>query len=105
MSKDVVTLEDRISRQIDIKWYIALLQKEGLLYPQLADAYDEEIEWHTNEMKLLAAGTESIQSSAAHRSDALKIAKSKLELDVVCNGHQSPELTKTLRQIYEIERM
>ena len=105
MNKDVITLEDRIWRQIDMKWYIALLQEEGLFYPQLADAYHKEVKWHINEMKHVAAGTASTQSSAAHRSDALKIAKTKLELDVVCNGHESPELTKTLRQIFDLERM
>ena len=105
MNKGLTSLEDRIQRQVDIKWFIVLLQDEGLLYPQLADAYHKEIKWHIREMEHVAAGTVSTQSSAGHRSDALKIATMKLDLDVVCNGHKSPQVTKTLRQIYDLQRM
>ena len=105
MNSGVTALDDRIMRQIEIKWYIAELQAEGLLYPQLADAYHNDIRWHIKEIEFVAAGRLSIQSRAAHRSDALRIAKIKLELDVLCNGHESPQVTETLRQIYDLEQM
>ena len=92
----------------DIKAFSFLLQLEGLFYPQLADVYGKEISWYIIEMQLAADRAESARYQSERpveslRRDALQAARLKLDLDVACNGHNSPEVVKTLNLISDLD--
>ena len=110
-------LEDNISRINDsnapadrktllayIQDFISLLNQEGLCYPQLADLYDQEVRWHTVEMQQAKSGAVHDRYWAKCLEDALQAARNKLRLDVACNGHDSPEVEKTLKLIEQLKQ-
>lgn len=81
-----------------------LLEMEGLFYPQLADVYGKAITWYRIEMDLAENGVESARYQSrgpkeSLRSEALEFARQKLDCDVACNGHNSPEVLRTLKLI------
>lgn len=90
-----------------IKGFGALLRQEGLFYPQLADILLEEARWYRREMELAAAApqVEGVRYKAALRLEALKVARSKLDMDVLCNGYVSDEVETTLRLIEELKTL
>lgn len=88
----------------DIKALGLLLQQERLFYPQLADLYHQEVLWYSREMKHVANWAESAEYKAGLLGEALEVARKKLDLDVVCNGHDSPVVKKTLKFIYDLKR-
>ena len=101
---------DRAQQHGQIELFIALLQKEGLLYPQLVDVYHREIDWHVREMELeknenFIDKTARAQSRSRHREKALESARMVLDMDVTCNGTRSPEVTDTLTKIRDLMRM
>ena len=103
-------MDDRVRRHGQIEFFIALLQKEGLLYPQLVDVYQREIDWHVREMELEKNGnfrdaTARAQCRSGHRDQALRFARMILDMDVICNGRQSPQVTETLTKIRDLTRM
>ena len=94
---------------VDIKTFAFLLDLEGLRYPQLADVYAQEIFWYRIEVELVAAGAESGRYEAENpveslRTNALEVARKKLDLDVGSTGHSSPEVKKTLRLIDDLQQ-
>lgn len=78
-----------------------LVQQEGLFYPQLADVYHGQAVWWGQELQCVAKRTASAKYAEVCRERALEIARKKLDLDVTCNGHMSPEVKKTLKLIDE----
>ena len=81
------------------------LRQEGLIYPQLADALDELGKLAKEELSV--AKSQSAMSAAAYTSDcrntALHIARMKLDLDVCCNGSESPVVTEALEFIRNLD--
>ena len=90
----------------DIKALGLLLQQEQLLYPQLADLYEQEVSWYSREMEHVAEWAQSTEYhyKAGLLGEALEVAKKKLDLDVICTGHDSPEVKKTLEVIYNLRQ-
>ena len=62
-SPNPTLMRDRAHQHSEIEFFIALLQKEGLLYPQLVDVYQREIDWRIREMEL--AKTENFRDGTA----------------------------------------
>ena len=71
-----------------------LLQVEGLLYPDLADAYHSQALWWCREGKRDQSSVAEYQEIC--REQELQAARKELDLDVTCNGHDSPRVRKTL---------
>ena len=76
-----------------------LLEEERLLYPQLADVY-HQIALELRRKVQRVAGITGYEKT--FRTEALQIARKKLDLDVKCNGHHSREVKKTLKFIREL---
>ena len=93
----------RNQRLANIKKFILLLQQEGLVYPQQADMYNEEIDWHQMELKYVTTGAEHARYKARCLEEALQIARNKLYLDVACTGYNSPCVKSTLNLIDKLK--
>ena len=93
----------RNQRLANIKKFILLLQQEGLVYPQQADMYDEEIEWYQKELKYVTTGAEHARYKARCLEEALQVARNKLCLDVACTGYNSPCVKSTLDLIEKLK--
>ena len=67
---------------------VSLLKDEGLVYPQLADAYGLLAKWCDKALERFRADTESgvMAYASEFRTSGLKAAREKLGLDVVCTG-------------------
>ena len=103
-------MDDRVHRHGRIKLFIALLQKEGLLYPQLVDVYQREIDGRVREMEIekcgsFRDGTARAKCRSEHREQALRFTRMVLDMDVICNGTQSPQVTETLTKIRGLTRL
>lgn len=106
--KDDITLDpsstvarDKFQLLADIKIFMVLLRQEGLLYPQLADMYEEEVMWYSREMG--STGPENSLYKRRCLGEALDAARRKLDLDVTCNGYAAPEVTRTLKLISDLK--
>lgn len=106
-NRNSTQLHQRNERLGKIKAFGVLLRQEGLFYPQLADMLLEEAGWYRREMELAAAATqvEGVRYKAALRLEALKVARSKLDMDVLCTGYVSDEVETTLRLIEELKTL
>ena len=93
--------DKKIKLLADIKFFIVLLRQEGLLYPQLADMYEEEVMWYTREMSSIGGGDPRYKGRCLE--EALEAARQKLDLDVTCNGYAAPEVTRTLKLISDLK--
>ncbi|KAM0798264.1 hypothetical protein BDR22DRAFT_891569 [Usnea florida] len=103
-------INDRVRQHGQIELFIALLRKEGLVYPQLMDVYQREIDWQVRGMELEKHGnfidqTARAQCISGHREKALEFARMVLDMDVICNGTQSPQVTETLTKTRHLIRM
>ena len=98
-------LTDRTRRYSLIKEFITLVQQEGLIYPQLAGAYFKKIVWYEKEMGLLFPNSVAAEIPSSLREKALKVARKMLDLEVACNGPQSPQVTKALTKIEDLKRL
>ena len=76
-----------------------LLQEEGLYYPQLADVYHKQALWWKTELQRITDARESAQYKEECGQKALQAARKELDLDVMCNGYDSPVVKKTLEFI------
>ena len=103
-NRDADVLDDRKQLLAIIQAFGRVLQEEVLLYPQLADNYDEEILWYRREVDRSSNGAESVMTGVELRGAALQVARTKLDLDVVCTGYNSPEVKKTLETIREFRQ-
>lgn len=90
------SLDQRKQLLTNIKDFALLLAQEGLLYPQLADMFFEEFKWYGREKQRDATGAESDRYKATCLEEALQAARKMLELDVLCNGHESTAVQKSL---------
>lgn len=77
----------------DLKELHSLLEDEGLVYPQRADLYHELALWWKE--------TATYDGNCGDM--ALQVARRKLDLDIMCNGHESPEVRKTLSFIRRLK--
>lgn len=73
-----------------------LLQEEGLSYPQLADVYHKQALWWKTELQRITDARESAKYKEECGEKALQAARKELDLDVMCNGYDSPVVKKTL---------
>lgn len=96
------TQDQREQLLANIQFFRRQLQEERLFYPQLADVYEKEISWYRREIQFVINGAEL--TKALYNEEALKVATAKLDLDVVCSGHDSPEVKGTLRTIRELRQ-
>lgn len=87
----------------NIQFFGRQLQEERLFYPQLADVYGKEISWYRREIQLVINGAG--RTRLLYKEEALKVATAKLDLDVVCSGHDSSEVRDTLRTIRELRQV
>ena len=95
----------RNQARADIRALGDLLGREGLLYPQQADMYDEEVQWYKIEMKRTAKRTtDDVGYKAWCRQEALQAARKKLDLDIAATGYDSPDVMKTLTLIREVKK-
>lgn len=101
MDPSSTVARDKFQLLADIKFVMVLLRQEGLLYPQLADMYDEEVEWYRREMR--STGNGNARYKGRCREEALEAARQKLDLDVTCNGYAAPEVAKTLELISDVK--
>ena len=99
---DPVLLNLRQQLLAHIKEFALLLAQEGLLYPQLAEMFYEEYKWYGREMQH-ATGDQSDRYKARCLEDALQAARTKLDLDVLCTGHNSAEVAKTLGEMIDLK--
>ena len=88
----------------NIQTSIRLLNKEGLIYPQLADMYSEAVWWYQVEVGR-ATRAEHSRYKVACLEMALQIARDQLCLDVACNGHDSPVVEEALKNIASLKQM
>ena len=98
--RNTTVADKKLQLLAHIKFFIVLLRQEGLLYPQLADMYEEEVKWYTREMG--STGPENSLYKRRCLGEALDAARRKLDLDVTCNGHAAPEVAKTLKLISDL---
>ena len=101
-TQDLATQAQREQLLANIKSFRHQLQEEHLFYPQLADVYEKEIWWYRRILQLVIDGPE--RTRLLYKEEALKAATEKLDLDVVCSGHDSPEVKGTLRTIRELRQ-
>lgn len=80
-----------------------LLQEEGLIYPDLADAYHGQALWWWRESERVDGQKGADEYQKECRRQQLQNARKKLDLDVICNGHDSSEVKKTLEFMCESE--
>ena len=81
-----------------------LLGKEGLVYPQQADLYGDEIQWYREEMERTANGTTDHPGYKEWcREGALQAARKRLDLDIAATGYDSPDVMRTLTLIREVK--
>ena len=93
------------SRLLNLNRFIHLLQEEGLVYPQLADAYRSRASWYRMKMNSpTTEGETNVEYRRFCRDSALQAARSALDLDIVANGHDSPIVDSTVEFIREIGR-
>ena len=88
----------------NIQASITLLNKVGLIYPQLADMYSEAVWWYQVEVDR-ATRAEHSRYKVACLEKALQFARDQLCLDVACNGHDSPVVEETLKTIADLKQM
>lgn len=99
--RNTTVVDEKIQLLAHIKFFIVLLRQEGLLYPQLADMYEEEVKWYTREMRSTGDGDSLYKRRCL--GEALDAARRKLDLDVTCNGYAAPEVTRTLKLISDLK--
>ena len=73
-----------------------LLQVEGLIYPHLADAYHRQALWWYREGKRVSNQSGVAEYQEICHEQKLQAARKELDLDVTCNGHDSPAVRNTL---------
>ena len=98
---------ETVSKQrfLDIDHFEFLLKQEGLVYPQLADAYHSRASWYRVEMNSpTTAGATNLEYRRFCRDSALQAARNQLDLDITANGHDSPVVDRTVEFIREIGR-
>ena len=59
--------DEKFQLLADIKFFIVLLRQEGLLYPQLADMYEEEVMWYSREMSSTGDGNSRYKEDVSRR--------------------------------------
>lgn len=73
-----------------------LCEQEGIVYPERAEA----LQWAAN---CYIDATKADNFAAAYRREcyvkAIGLERQKLDLDIVCNGHDGAEVKKTLRSL------
>ena len=69
-----------------------LLETEGIVYPQLARGHGWMAQWCARELSQEPA----VLDRQKCRELGLKAARSKLDLDIVCNGHEPSEVLESL---------
>ena len=102
LNKNPDTQDQRQQLLANIQFFGRQLKEERLFYPQLADVYDREISWYRREIQLVMNGAE--RTRYLYKEEALKVATEKLDLDVVCSGHDSPEVKDTLKTARELRQ-
>ena len=87
--------DDTFQRLYDIDKFDRLLRNEGLTYPILAKMCHLVAEWHQGSL----SGDPSRAASYEDRNRrvASKIPRKELDLGVICTGHKSCKLAKTMR--------
>ena len=75
-----------------------LLETEGIVYPQLARGHGWMAEWCARELRQKHA----VLDRQKCRKLGLKAARSKLDLEIVCNGHESSEVLESLAVIRKL---
>ena len=105
LHKRLKQINPNLQQPVDIMELISLLIKEGLVYPQLADAYDLLAVWYKTAMERSRNHTDSdaITHVLEFGTQGLRYAREKLDLDLMCTGHDSPEIIKTLALIREFD--
>ena len=94
--------EDRL---LNLKDSVHLLQEEGLVYPQLADAYRSKASWYRMKMNSpTAEGETNLGYRRLCRDYDLQTARDQLDLDIIANGYDSPVVDETVEFIRAIER-
>ena len=88
--------EQTIDTLFDLFELSKLLQDEGLVYPHLADSYHGQALWWWRERERVAGRTGMAMYEEECREKERQASRKKLELDIMANGHDSPEVTKTL---------
>ncbi len=96
LTKDQDPSEQTIDTLFDLFELSKLLQDEGLVYPHLADSYHSQALWWWRERKRVAGRTGMEMYEEECREKEWQASRKKLELDIMANGHDSPEVTKTL---------
>ena len=91
----ISTQTQRYSQFHSLQKLVELLKIEGVVYPQLANAYRWLAEWCFEELKQQVAVVDPQEC----REIGLKAARSELDLDIVCNGCISSEVHKALAMI------
>ena len=92
ISQDTTTKDERIFK---IKRLGLLLHREGLVYPQQADLYRNQASWYIEELNANQRETDNEYKGRCRRN-ALQSARHQLDLDIMCNGHDSPVVRETL---------
>ena len=99
------TPSGREAKRQNINKLIDNIRQEGLIYPALADALDDLGKLAEEELSF--AKDPNAMSASAYARDcyeiALQLAREKLDLDVRCNGSQSPVVTAALKCIRDLD--
>ncbi|KAK0515283.1 hypothetical protein JMJ35_002662 [Cladonia borealis] len=99
------TPRGREAKRQNINKLIDNIRQEGLICPALAEALDELGKLAKDELGVAKAA--NAMSAAAYVRDcreiALQIAREKLDLDVCCNGSQSPVVMAALEFIWDLD--
>ena len=99
------TPSGREAKRQNINKLIDNIRQEGLIYPALADALDNLGKLAEEELSF--AKDPNAMSASAYARDcheiALQIAREKLDLDVRCNGSQSPVVMAALKCIRDLD--
>lgn len=95
-TKDQDPSEQTIDTLFDLFELSKLLQDEGLVYPHLADSFLGQALWWWRERERVAGRNGMAMYEEECREKEMQASRKKLELDIMANGHDSPEVTKTL---------
>ena len=94
----ISTQTQRYSQLRSLQKLLELLKIEGIVYPHQAIVYQWLAEWCFEELNHKVAVVDHHEC----REIGLKAARSKLDLDIVCNGCMSSEVHKALGMIRKL---
>ncbi|KAL8949339.1 MAG: hypothetical protein Q9222_004544 [Ikaeria aurantiellina] len=81
---------------------VSRLEREQLVYPQMADCQGKIADWWFREMRRCQQGSSAWVDAEVCRSEGLKAARRRLQIELICLGEDAPEIRNTIVQIPQL---